>query len=181
MTNHDPRVTHDEILALRRERERLWKTLQAQGGRGVELAERIDEIDATLEDDGSPNERARIAAALTRVRRACDELTEAEQDFPPFYGGLREIVRQANNKLDGMAAMVGEQYGLADTLITRWNALKPRVEAIEASKPIAHDDLTEAIAVAQAMDGANDARYDEAREWFRTNGLPTTWRPSART
>lgn len=36
---------------LRAERERLWQQLQNQGGRGVDLAERIDEIDGMLGED----------------------------------------------------------------------------------------------------------------------------------
>lgn len=43
-------VVSDPIGALRAEREWLWEALQAQGGRGVDLAERIDEIDRALED-----------------------------------------------------------------------------------------------------------------------------------
>jgi hypothetical protein len=80
----------------------------------------------TVERRGSSNQE-RVAAALRRVRRACEELTEAEQDLPPAFAGLREIVHGANATLAGMADLVAEQHGLADPLITRWHALEPRV------------------------------------------------------
>ena len=38
----------ESLSDMRAERERLWQTLQAQGGRGVELAEAIDELDAKI-------------------------------------------------------------------------------------------------------------------------------------
>jgi hypothetical protein len=124
---------------------------------------------------GGVPERERIAAALRRVRRACAELTEAEQDFPPKFAALRQVVHAANESLGGMIDMVAEQHALDDELITRWLALKPRVEALGPDDALDDDDLREAITVARRMDAANDPGYDEARAWFKANQLPTTW------
>jgi hypothetical protein len=122
-----------------------------------------------------PTEQERIAQALTRVDRAVSELVEAEQDFPPELAGLREVVRQAAEKLRGMADHVRPQYGLEDSLLARWHALKPRVEALDVDAALDQDDVSEAIALAREMDKSGDARYDEARTWFHANNLPTSW------
>lgn len=110
------------------------------------------------------DERSMIVAALTAaIWRAMDAgLDEAE---------IRDAVDQA----------VRTWEPDADPLLARWRALKPRVEALGPDDELDADDLTEAITVVRKMDQANDPAYAEAREWFRTNGLPTTWRPSART
>ena len=41
-------TTKEELAKARIERERLWAVLQAQGGRGVDLAEQIDYLDERI-------------------------------------------------------------------------------------------------------------------------------------
>lgn len=125
--------------------------------------------------DEEVSRRSRVAQALTRASRAVDELREAEQDFPEDLAGLREVVRQAADKVQGMVDFIRPQYGLADPLIERWLALKPRVEALDVDAALDQDDVSEAIALAREMDKSGDARYDEARAWFHANNLPTSW------
>lgn len=46
---HDPRYLADPVgFPLAVEREKLWTTFMANGGRGVELADKIDKLDRKI-------------------------------------------------------------------------------------------------------------------------------------
>lgn len=82
---------------------------------------------------------------------------------------------QARSLVERHRALV---EGSVDGMLARWQALKPRVEALGPDDALDEADLKEAISVARAMDQAGDPAYDEARAWFKANNLPTNWQMS---
>lgn len=84
-------------------------------------------------------------------------------------GAMRSALEEVADKLDN--------EGCSPALLARWEALRPRVEALPANHELDQADLTEAISIARQMDQSGDPQYDEARAWFKANGLPTSYRP----
>ncbi len=81
---------------------------------------------------------------------------------------------------------------IASEALARWEALRPRVEAVPVNDELDADAVTEAISVARSLDRIAAAlaqstgptniadaqqrrRINEARAWFRDHHLPTTY------
>lgn len=90
------RKAESEVDRLRRERERLWKEFQDQGGRGVELAEEIDLLDDQIEfhQYGEGTKKSRVGQSENPGQDRSWASPSDAKDFTPEHIMLEQQKRQ---------------------------------------------------------------------------------------